>query len=239
MALLLGSTATDRGVDATCSGAPISSWDQRDNQRPFGAHCDSGALEQSPSISLLPRNGYHSQAVTVAGMSFTPSKTVTLYWNCAASPCSTPLDTVLVSGPGAFTQAITIPATALVGSRHVLAVDTNPIRRQAFASLIVRRLITLPPAAGYHGEAITVHGYSFSPREMVSVYWNCGSLSACSARTPIAHAMSGRNGDWAATVTVPAATSPGTNSVGAAGSTRSIATVPIVVKTSLTLLSSH
>jgi hypothetical protein len=46
MALGEGSAALDQGDDAICAAPPVNSLDQRGFVRPWGAHCDSGALEQ-------------------------------------------------------------------------------------------------------------------------------------------------------------------------------------------------
>jgi hypothetical protein len=46
LALGEGSAALDKGDDAICAAPPVNSLDQRGFVRPWGAHCDSGALEQ-------------------------------------------------------------------------------------------------------------------------------------------------------------------------------------------------
>ncbi len=46
MALGEGSAALDKGDDAICAAPPVNSLDQRGFPRPWGAHCDIGAVEQ-------------------------------------------------------------------------------------------------------------------------------------------------------------------------------------------------
>ena len=48
MALGPGSAAIDAANDATCDAAPIKNLDQRGIARPWGTHCDIGAVEQVP-----------------------------------------------------------------------------------------------------------------------------------------------------------------------------------------------
>jgi len=45
MAPLAGSPALDAGNDAACAADPVDNLDQRGAPRPYGAHCDIGALE--------------------------------------------------------------------------------------------------------------------------------------------------------------------------------------------------
>jgi CSLREA domain-containing protein len=68
-ALGVGSPAIDAGDDATCGAAPVGGVDQRSSSRPFGAHCDMGAHEQSdaPSIWIQP-----------ASQTMAPGQTVTM-----------------------------------------------------------------------------------------------------------------------------------------------------------------
>jgi hypothetical protein len=46
MALGAGSAAIDAGDDAICAAPPVNNLDQRGFARPWGAHCDIGAVEQ-------------------------------------------------------------------------------------------------------------------------------------------------------------------------------------------------
>ncbi len=43
-----GSAAIDAGNDAICAAAPVNNLDQRGIARPWGTHCDIGAVEQVP-----------------------------------------------------------------------------------------------------------------------------------------------------------------------------------------------
>jgi hypothetical protein len=52
MALGPGSAAIDAGIDAICAAAPVNGLDQRGIVRPWGAHCDIGAVEQVPIKKL-------------------------------------------------------------------------------------------------------------------------------------------------------------------------------------------
>jgi hypothetical protein len=52
MALGSGSAAIDVGIDAICAAAPVNGLDQRGIARPWGAHCDIGAVEQVPIKKL-------------------------------------------------------------------------------------------------------------------------------------------------------------------------------------------
>jgi len=45
-----GSAAIDSGDDTTCAAAPVNNLDQRGVARPFGAHCDIGAVESNDPI---------------------------------------------------------------------------------------------------------------------------------------------------------------------------------------------
>jgi hypothetical protein len=46
----LGSAAIDTGDDATCIAAPVTNVDQRGVVRPFGTHCDIGAVETDDPV---------------------------------------------------------------------------------------------------------------------------------------------------------------------------------------------
>ena len=48
MQLSPGSAAIDAGNDAICAAAPVNNLDQRGIARPWGTHCDIGAVEQVP-----------------------------------------------------------------------------------------------------------------------------------------------------------------------------------------------
>jgi predicted outer membrane repeat protein len=45
-----GSAAIDAGDDATCAAAPVTNVDQRGGVRPFGSHCDIGAVESDDPV---------------------------------------------------------------------------------------------------------------------------------------------------------------------------------------------
>jgi hypothetical protein len=52
MALGPGSAAIDAGIDAICAAAPVNGFDQRSIARPWGSHCDIGAVEQVPILKV-------------------------------------------------------------------------------------------------------------------------------------------------------------------------------------------
>jgi hypothetical protein len=75
MALGSGSGAIDAGNDATCAAAPINNLDQRGVIRPWGAHCDIGAVEQIQEPSAVSVSALRAQSLpgtitptTIAGL---------------------------------------------------------------------------------------------------------------------------------------------------------------------------
>lgn len=61
LALTTGSPARDAGNDSYCAASPVGNVDQRGVARPWGAHCDIGAVEfaevVTPSAPIAGRNG--------------------------------------------------------------------------------------------------------------------------------------------------------------------------------------
>lgn len=56
----IGSDAIDAGVDATCDDrSSVNGVDQRGIGRPQGAHCDSGAVERTPTDDRIFANGFN------------------------------------------------------------------------------------------------------------------------------------------------------------------------------------
>ena len=54
MALGTGSPAINAAVDAICAASPVNNRDQRGAIRPYGAHCDIGAVEQGAPAQPTP-----------------------------------------------------------------------------------------------------------------------------------------------------------------------------------------
>jgi hypothetical protein len=70
-----GSAAIDAADDAICAAPPVNNLDQRGFIRPWGAHCDIGAVEQIQEPSAVSVSALRAQSLpgtitptTIAGL---------------------------------------------------------------------------------------------------------------------------------------------------------------------------
>jgi len=172
------------------------------------------SIEIGPYIVLTPIKGLKSSTVQVAGRGFTPNKLVDIRWYLGVDYV-TVLDDAAIDSAGAFTVTISVPllpdAIAPGTTYTIRAIDNAPVPIAADAdfTLIQNAAITLTPPAGKAGSTVTVDGSWFSASKLVSVKFG---------DTEVAVVMSGGDGSFSTTFTVPAGTAVGAYVVNATDS---------------------
>lgn len=185
--------------------------------RIFSAACILGLLAAAiPFTPVMAATGtiYASASfgtagstVTVSGVGFTTSTQAIVYFDGVAQNAGG------VSG-GAFSILLVIPASATVGTGHVISatVDgfSDTVANTIPFTVTITTAYTLSAASGYVGDAVTVTGSGFTPG-VVSFYWDGAGTSFASLTASSAGALSG-------TITIPAAIR-GTHSISTPGVT--------------------
>jgi hypothetical protein len=120
-------------------------------------------------ITITPTSGVAGTTVTITGNGFSPSRTITIYYN-AALVTTTPT-TITTDSTGAFTAiSFTVPA-GLAGTYPVEASDGTYGASANFTATIE---VTVSPATteaepGYVGDEITVSGTGFKPNSEITI----------------------------------------------------------------------
>jgi len=126
---------------------------------------------------------------------------------------------VTADGTGAFNKSVTIPIGTALGAHNIGALGgTSGKFASAFYNASNNAIIT--PTSGASGSSASVTGHGFNAGESVTIKWNCGSLN-CGAGTLLATATADGSGNVTQSVTIPAASSIGSHSIGVQGVTSS------------------
>lgn len=195
----------------------------------------------SPALKLSTTSGVPGASVTVSGAGYGANETVTLRWNCASATCTstTILGTTTTDNSGQFSGlAITIPSSAPHGNFVIggIGATSNAFADQTFS---VKAALTLATTSGYAGTTITATGTGFTPKESVTLRWNCGSTT-CTSTTVLRTMTTNASGQFSgASITIPGTAKYGSYYIGAKGGTsKAFAAAIYSVKPKLSLSAS-
>jgi len=214
----------------------------------IGLQALPAAAAGSSALTIAPAHGLAGSAITISGIGYGPTETVTLYWNCKVSPCtaSPVLGTATTNTSGAFTGlAATVPA-ATPGKYDIagLGATSADFAVKSFtvtAPKGAQATLTVTPTHGAPGTAATVSGVSFAASETVTFYWNCAT-SACASTTVLGSTTSSTTGAFSAVaITIPTTATAGKFDIGAKGATGDFAvkSYTVSLKPTLTATPTH
>jgi len=146
-----------------------------------------------PSVNATPNNGTVGSTVLVNGSGFTPSDTVTPYFDGVATTCAE--GTVLVAGDGTFDCTETIPAIA-AGSYEIGA--STPDDGWINTTFLVVPSATISPDSGAAGATTLLTGAGFTEGDVVSPAFGSNSVGCGEGVVTVAP-----DGSFDCTVTVP------------------------------------
>jgi len=203
-------------------------------------------LANGPTLNVTPESAPPNSALTLSGGGFTPSATVTFYWDAVGGY---QLGTATADASGKVSVSVTRPAGASTGSHTVIAVDTASMSAQAGTTIVAGALaVTTPTTLAFPTIALTgassSSALSFAPLA-VSDLRGSGVGWTLSLQTPDFATGTGRTLPFSglkATPGAPTATAAGSSAasglvVGAAGSLSGVDTTPGTTASSpLTLL---
>lgn len=117
------------------------------------------------NIVLTPSSGPAGTTVHVKGGAFSSGEVVTISYQ------GTTLGTATAASNGSFGNfSFVVPTTTAIGYTYVQAVG-GTTGNTASATFIVTPKLTISPKTGTSGATITVTGKSFSPSNVVYLYW--------------------------------------------------------------------
>ncbi len=183
------------------------------------------------AVTLTPTSGATGTVVTVSGINFAASATITIKFdntNIATNPT-----TVISSSTGSFSATITIPIAAIAGSHTITA--TDGIKTQSAIFTVVARSITLTPTSGIVGSTTTVKGTGFAPSASITIKFDT-VLSSTNPSSIVADS----SGAFSASVTIPS-TAVGDHTISATDITGNTATATfsVIVSGTITLSSDN
>lgn len=118
-----------------------------------------------PTISLSPTAGYASDRVTITAAGYGPNEWVRVFWDDRTSHTSS----AQTDAYGLVTFSAAIPT--MPAGNHTITLRGDDTDRGASASFRIDPYIRLDPESGASGADVTIIGKSWTPGEMVTVYW--------------------------------------------------------------------
>ncbi len=158
------------------------------------------------AITLSPTSGNAGSTVTVKGVGFTPSASITIKFD--TSPLATTPTSLAANSSGGFSASATISSAATVGSHTISASDITGKTATATFTVSVLGIITLSPTSGSIGASVTVTGSNFNPNSAITIKFDTSPL----ATTPAAIATTA-TGTFTATITIPLTASNGAHTI--------------------------
>lgn len=228
-AMVLGSTTTDAtgafaGLSAKIPAAAAGKY----HIAGLGATSGDFAIKSftvtaaKAALTVAPTHGAPGTAATVSGLGFKATETVTFYWNCPTSACTstTVLGSTTSDATGAFSAvAVTIPATATFGKYVIGAKGAGGDFAGKSFTVSLTPTVTATPARVTSGGQLTLSGTGFGPGELVTFYWNC-NVKTCTGATALGSVTTDATGAFSGVVvTIPTATVGSTYAIGAKGGT--------------------
>jgi hypothetical protein len=169
-------------------------------------------------VTFAPASASALSTFTISGSAWMPSDSITVVWNCATPSCTSAYTwNTTADVNGNFTINTAVPNYS-PGPRPVIVKSTNSGYVLTSFTVAPAPAISFRSANGSTGSFATVSGTGFRPHELVTVKWNCSSLS-CSSLTTLVKQTADNLGSFASVFSVPLGWSPGTYPVGARGAT--------------------
>ena len=123
------------------------------------------------SANINPVSGTVGTTVAVSGTSFASKGTISITFD------STPVATITADTAGSFNTTFAVPQSA-TGTRPVVVSDGT---RSVTFSFAMVPSITVTPATGYVGTAITVKGSGFAGNGQISTKYDAAQITTASA----------------------------------------------------------
>lgn len=147
-------------------------------------------------LTLSPTTGLSGTEITVTGSNFTANSRITLKFN--EITVATFPSTVVTSSTGGFIAKFDVPAGVGAGSHAVIAEDASGKIGVATFTIEGAGSISLSPASGTVGTAVTVTGSGFPANTAVSIKLNNAAVS-----TNPSTVTTTSTGSFSATITIP------------------------------------
>jgi outer membrane protein assembly factor BamB len=164
-----------------------------------------------PGLTILPVAGGAGSSMTISGNAFGAAETVNIYWNYTGQGTGTLLTTATSDSNGSFTVKTTVPTGTTKVIVPVVGVGQTTNVTGTFTYILYPPTLALAPLNGSANVGLVVSAYGFAALESVNIYWNNGSTPVLTAKTTNYGYMGPK------TITVPAATPPGSYPVTAIG----------------------
>ncbi|TLX83690.1 MAG: hypothetical protein E6L00_00135, partial [Thaumarchaeota archaeon] len=197
------------------------------NPRPISISSNSAitAIYQDSALTLAPSRGPVGTSVTVTGITFSPSTTITLSWD------STTLTTITSNSTGGFTTTFQVP-TASAGSHKVQATDGTHIHSALF-TVGAGSTISLNTNTVNVGTGVRVTGNNLAPTSQITISYDGTTLDMgqqnTGTGTPIPSTVTtDSNGGFVAIISVLRSVA-GTHTISAHDSTNNKVTKSITV----------
>jgi hypothetical protein len=168
------------------------------------------AVYRAAATTLSPTSGPTGTVVTVTGTQFAKGSQISITLDGASVTTNPPV--VTADAPtGAFTAALTIPSTAIAGSRTIAATDgVTPVSR----TFTVTPTILLNPTSGQAGTtSVTVTGNNFSPGSTITIRFDGTAVQTNPANVTVSSTR-----QFSANFAVPAGAAIGQHTVTASNS---------------------
>ena len=188
----------------------------------------SATLTINPLVIQSQTAAAQGARVTLSGAGFGPGEQVWAYWEPGNHPVGSPITTTSLGtfgGTSALTMTVPYSPT---GTYAVAVVGQNSKAAVAIYSTVLPAL-SVTPASGSPGSAVTIVGTGYRASESVTVLWNCATAT-CASTTALGTAQANANGVFGMRVPLPAAATPGqVYALGGLGASGTFATTPFTV----------
>ncbi len=155
------------------------------------------------AVTISPTSGGAGSTVTVKGVGFAPSTTVTIKFD-TTTLATTPANLVTNSS-GAFSASVTILSTATAGSHMISTNDITGKTATATFQVFVLGTITISPTSGGPGATVTATGSNFNPNSAITIKFDTTVIPTTITTTS--------SGTFTATITIPITASRGTHTI--------------------------
>jgi hypothetical protein len=163
-----------------------------------------------PTIAVNPTSGPEGTAVTFTGSGWLPGATVTITF-------ASNVVTTIPDGSGNIAATMNVPAAAVVGANTITAADTYTNSALNATFTVPAAAITVSPAEGPAGTAITVTGSGFQAYTAITLKIGTGGSYYTYMTQPLTDAL----GAFSAAITVPGL-APGAQTVVANDGTNNV-----------------
>jgi len=177
-----------------------------------------GGFTITPEIAASISTGHVGDTVTVSGIGFEASKTVTIFYDTAS------VGTDTTSANGAF-AGFTFAVPASTKGNHTISGRDTTVSSPT-VNFIVSPEMTIIPASGAVGDTVTVSGTGFAGSKTITIFFDAVSQTTTSTST---------SGSFSATTFAIPEASRGTHTVKAQDSSANYDTANFTVSASITI----